>query len=151
MNFLERFQGLDDDDFEVAANDSPGNDGSVRDPHVRVVRRREFPRWELHAAVNLESEDCLYAGISYDVSAGGLFIATAMAPPVGAAVAVKVMLPDGRRLDLLGTVRWVRDPEQASPGLPSGCGVEWVAIDEEALAALLHFATMREPLFWEAA
>jgi Tfp pilus assembly protein PilZ len=113
------------------------------------VQQRQFPRWVLHAAVDLQSEDCLYAGLSYDVSAGGIFVATAMAPPIGAMVGVSVTLPDGQRLELFGSVRWVREPQLASAGLPAGCGLEWAGLDNESLRALLRFAEMREPLLWD--
>ena len=111
--------------------------------------KRVFPRWTLHAAVDVESEDSLYAGLSYDVSAGGVFVATVATPPVGTDVDVNVTLPDGTRVVVGGTVRWVREPHQASPGLPAGCGIEWDDLPMEALRALLHFAELREPLLWE--
>ena len=103
----------------------------------------------LHAAVDVESEHNLYAGLSYDVSAGGIFVATIDTPPVGTHVEVTVTLPDGTRLELEGAVRWVREVEQASPGLPPGCGIEWDELPMDALRALLHFAELREPLLWE--
>jgi uncharacterized protein (TIGR02266 family) len=104
----------------------------------------------LHAAVDLESEDCLYAGLSYDVSAGGIFVATIDTPPIGARVEVIVTLPDGTRLELAGVVRWVREPQQSSPGLPPGVGIEWDELPMDALRSLMHFAEMREPILWEA-
>jgi Tfp pilus assembly protein PilZ len=112
-------------------------------------QERVFPRWDLHAAVDLHSDDNLYAGLSYDVSAGGIFVATAMTPPIGSMVGVTVTLPNGERLDLFGTVRWVRDPDSASHGLPVGCGIEWVALDNDSLRALLHFAEQRDPFLWD--
>ena len=110
---------------------------------------RAHPRWTLHAAVDVASDDNLYAGLSYDVSAGGIFVATVQLPPVGTVVDVKVILPDGTKLDLTGTVRWVRDVRQASQGLPPGCGIQWDNLPMEALRALLHFAELREPILYE--
>lgn len=110
---------------------------------------RVFPRWSLHAAVDVESDDNLYAGLSYDVSAGGIFVATVDSPPIGSAVAVKVLLPDGTKLDLNGTVRWIRDYDRASAGLPAGVGIEWEELPMEALRSLLRFAELRDPLLWE--
>ena len=113
------------------------------------IEERKFPRWVLHAAVDLESDDNLYAGLSYDVSAGGIFVATHVTPPVGALVMITVTLPDGTKLDLSGTVRWVREVKMATPGLPTGCGIEWHELPEEALRALLHFAEHRDPVLWD--
>jgi len=111
--------------------------------------RRIFPRWALHAAVDVESEDNLYAGLSYDVSAGGIFVATHHTPPIGVDVHVTVTLPDGTKILLDGVVRWVRDPARASAGLPAGVGIEWDELPMDALRALLHFAELREPLLWQ--
>jgi Tfp pilus assembly protein PilZ len=111
--------------------------------------RRIFPRWSLHAAVDVTSDDNLYAGLSYDVSAGGIFVATIATPPLGTPVMVTVTLPDGTRVELGGIVRWVRDPARASSGLPAGVGIEWDALPMTALRSLLHFADLREPLLWD--
>jgi uncharacterized protein (TIGR02266 family) len=111
--------------------------------------KRVHPRWILHAAVDLESEDNLYAGLSFDVSAGGIFVATLATPPVGAPVDVVVTLPDATKLELHGKVRWVRDVQEASPGLPPGCGIEWEDLPMDALRALLRFAELREPILYE--
>ena len=112
--------------------------------------RRIFPRWSLHAAVDVAASDgARWAGLSFDVSAGGIFVATPGTPAVGVAVAVTVTLPDGTRLELDGTVRWVRPPARAGAGLPAGFGIEWDELPMDALRALLHFAELRDPLFWD--
>jgi Tfp pilus assembly protein PilZ len=116
---------------------------------VKSREHRVFPRWSLHAAVDVASDDNLYAGLSYDVSAGGIFVATIASPPIGSLVAVTVTLPDGTRLDLAGTVRWSRDIQRASAGLPAGIGIEWDNLPMDALRSLLRFAELRDPLLWE--
>jgi uncharacterized protein (TIGR02266 family) len=116
---------------------------------VKSREHRVFPRWNLHAAVDIASEDNLYAGLSYDVSAGGIFVATVDMPPMGSAVSVTVTLPDGTRLQLAGTVRWTREYRQASAGLPAGVGIEWDLLPMDALRMLLRFAELRDPLLWE--
>jgi Tfp pilus assembly protein PilZ len=112
--------------------------------------RRRFPRWSLHAAVDVLSDDRCWSGLSYDVSAGGIFVATLEAPPLGLDVTNIVMLPDGTRLSLRGVVRWVRATADASGGLPAGFGVEWHELPMSALRAMLHFAELRDVLFWDA-
>jgi uncharacterized protein (TIGR02266 family) len=111
--------------------------------------RRILPRWELRAGVTLESDDNLYAGISCDVSAGGIFVATVTPPPIGADVSVTVTMPDGTVLQLDGEVRWVRDDGVSSSGLPAGCGIEWRELPAAALRSLIHFAELRDPLLFE--
>ncbi|MDB4964982.1 MAG: Signal recognition particle receptor protein FtsY [Myxococcales bacterium] len=129
--------------FDNLLDIAPAND---------VVRRgplRALSRWALRAAVNMESEDNLYAGLSYDVSAGGIFVATFDTPPIGARVDLVLTLPDGLELALSGVVRWVREAQLASDGLPAGCGIEWDELPDGALLAFLRFAKAREPLLWE--
>lgn len=111
--------------------------------------RRLHPRWCLHASVDVVSADGSWAGLSYDVSAGGIFVATDAAPAVGTNVAVNVTLPDGTRLELAGQVRWHRDGRRARAGLPAGVGIEWSLLPAEALRHLLHFAELEEPLAGE--
>ncbi len=114
-----------------------------------MQERRVVPRWELHVHVTLESESNLYAGISCDVSAGGIFVATDDTPPLGEEVSVRLVMPDATELLLSGHVSWVRDHRQASPGLPAGCGIAWRTLPVEALRVLVHFAELREPLLFE--
>jgi len=121
---------------------------AANDVETRGPKLRGLPRWAMSASIGIETEDNLYAGLSYDVSAGGIFVATYDAPPVGARVDVNVVLPDGRELMLGGVVRWVRDAELASDGLPAGCGIEWKGLPVEALRAFEKFAEEREPLLW---
>jgi uncharacterized protein (TIGR02266 family) len=129
--------------FDDLLDIDAANDVSPRGPQLRSVSR-----WSLCATVSLESEDSLYAGLSYDVSAGGIFVATADMPPLGARVDLLVALPDGREVELAGVVRWIRDSELASDGLPAGCGIEWKGLPVDALRALEQFATIREPILW---
>jgi uncharacterized protein (TIGR02266 family) len=111
--------------------------------------RRLLPRWDLRAAVTLESDDNLYAGISCDVSAGGIFVATPAPPAIGDEVSITVTMPDATVLELEGVVRWTRELEQSSPGLPPGCGIEWHDLPMTALRSLVHFAELRDPLLFE--
>jgi Tfp pilus assembly protein PilZ len=111
--------------------------------------RRVHPRWELHTVVDLQSDDNLYTGLSNDVSAGGIFVATLDTPPIGTEVQIKVTLLDGTVLDLTGVTRWVRGIRDASHGLPAGCGIEWHDLPAEALVSLMRFAQQRDPLFYE--
>lgn len=111
---------------------------------MSVRERRLVPRWRLRAAVEVESDAGRWSGVSYDVSAGGIFIGASGAPPLGGRVAVLVLLPDGTRLSLGGVVRWVR-PAATAAGLPAGFGLEWDALPLAALRAMLHFAELQEP------
>jgi uncharacterized protein (TIGR02266 family) len=121
---------------------------AANDVERTAPKLRAMPRWSLRAAVSMESEDNLYAGLSYDVSAGGIFVATFDAPPVGERVALSVTLPDGTALELTGVVRWIRDADIATDGLPAGCGIEWKGLPVDALRTLERFAEERTPVLW---
>lgn len=118
----------------------PANDV---DPPLRAV-----PRTTLSATVSLDSEDHLYAGLSYDLSVGGVFVATFDPPPVGARVDLSLTLPDGEEVLVRAVVRWIRAAADASEGLPPGCGVEPKGLPLKVLRALEHIAQLREPVLW---
>jgi Tfp pilus assembly protein PilZ len=129
--------------FDDLLDVAPANDvGHHAPPLLRVVSR------PMSATVGVDSEDNLYAGLSYDVATGGIFVATADLPAVGTRVDVTVTMPDMSQYQLSGIVRWVRDVELASDGLPMGCGVEWKGLPLDASRALAKFAELREPLLW---
>ncbi|HEY2743058.1 MAG TPA: PilZ domain-containing protein [Polyangia bacterium] len=109
---------------------------------------RSLPRWALCATLDGDSLDGLYAGLSYDVASGGVFVATWDMPPVGERVYLLLTLPDGGEVELGGVVRWVRDESLAGDGLPAGCGVECKGMPVDVLRALQAFAAEREPTLW---
>jgi Tfp pilus assembly protein PilZ len=130
-------------EFDDLLDVPPANDVERRRPTLRSVAR-----WALTAHVTLDSDDTLYAGLSYDVTAGGVFVATVDMPPVGARVDLAVTLPNGRELEVAGVVRWVRDADIASDGLPAGCGIEWKGLPLDAYDDVAAFAQEREPILW---
>ena len=130
-------------EFDDLIDIAPANDVDCRGPRLRGLSR-----WALRATVSVESEDNLYAGLSYDVAAGGIFVSTVDMPPIDARVDVTVTLPDGSELEVTGVVRWIRDAAFASDGLPPGCGIAWKQLPIDAVHALVQFAKLREPLLW---
>lgn len=109
---------------------------------------RGLPQWALRATVSLASEDYLYAGLSYDMSSGGVFVATFDPPPIGARVNLSLTLCDGSEFAVRGIVRWVRSAATSTDGLPPGCGVEPKGLPVQALRALEQLAQIREPVLW---
>lgn len=107
---------------------------------------RKHQRTALFADVSIESENVLYTGISNDISAGGIFIATHVPPRREEIVEVTLKLPDAQ-LSLIGVVRWVRDSELASDGLPAGCGVEWLEMSADAMERIAGFAAATDTLY----
>ncbi len=78
----------------------------------RVKDRRLAPRYLLSAAVTPNGDNNFYAGLSEDISDGGLFIATCQRLPVGTPVLLRITLPTSSEpIQLRATVHWVRGPE----------------------------------------
>lgn len=123
----------------------PPRAGGKGDP--RKWNRRLSGRSVLEVDVGLVSESQFYAGLSMDLSSGGLFVATYQIKPVGSPVAVSLVLPDGHALWAKGVVRWVREPrgEDVVPGM----GVEFTDIDPEDLEAIKHFCAVRAPMYYD--
>lgn len=131
---------------------SPAGEPAPADPPGELVpvERRSSRRIRMEALVTATSETCLYAGISEDISEGGIFIATLAPPPIGELIQVKI------RVDRVGVppvtapgrVVWHRTDEQ---GEVTGCGVAFVGADRATrlLLSLLGRWANQEPLLWD--
>ena len=93
-----------------------------------MSEKRVDKRVEVAVDVTVETEHNFYAGITGDLSYGGVFVVSDQPPAPGAAVSVSIRLPDGGRIRAQGAVRWVRTPEFATPECPPGCGIAWQAL-----------------------
>lgn len=105
--------------------------------------RRTSPRIGFEVDVGFVSESHFYAGLSMDVSDGGLFVATYQLQPIGSEVVVTFVLPSGYAVTTNAVVRWVREQsEDASPGM--GLAFELTGEDKRQVRA---FCDRRRPLF----
>jgi uncharacterized protein (TIGR02266 family) len=113
---------------------------------VKDGERRHEARVPIETDVSLESDSQFFAGLTGNLSTGGVFVATYRQLPVGCTVVMTLTLPDGE-LRVKGTVRWSRDTSSgASPGLG-------VAFDELAPGdsdRIAKFCQMRAPLLHDA-
>jgi uncharacterized protein (TIGR02266 family) len=110
---------------------------------VPASERRTSPRIGFEVDVGFVSESNFYAGLSMDVSDGGLFVATYQLQPVGSDVAVTFVLPSGYAITTNAVVRWVREEsDDASPGM--GLAFELTGEDRRQVCA---FCDRRQPLF----
>jgi uncharacterized protein (TIGR02266 family) len=113
--------------------------------------KRIHERAPLAVEVTLDSENTFYAGVTADVSEGGVFVATYTPPPIGSLVYLDLEIPNRGKWPVAGVVRWVRDFKASVEGMPPGCGVQFVEIGADALKAIRAFVAEREPLLYEAA
>lgn len=115
------------------------------------AERRVHQRVPYEVLVTLTSADNFWTGFTQDISAGGLFIATADPAPVGTEIEVQLTLGPGfRDVPLRGVVRWAR-VATGDPTIPPGVGVEFVGLQPAQLEAIRGFMRARgDTLFFEA-
>lgn len=118
------------------------------EPPGSAANVRQHRRVDLHVEITLESESNFYAGVSNNVSEGGVFVFTHAAPPVGATVTLSLGLPNAGRFALAGVVRWVRDDDVCHGSLP-GCGIQWLELPTAARIAIEHFVRSRDTELYE--
>ncbi|MFT3915409.1 MAG: PilZ domain-containing protein [Anaeromyxobacteraceae bacterium] len=114
---------------------------------VDEPRQRPLPT-RVEVNVSLVSEHNFYVGVSRRIDSGGVFIATAMPPPVGTRLAVRLGLADGRRIDLEGEVAFVREKSATIGRQPTGCGVKLYNLPGWAIDAIDRFVLARQPIVY---
>jgi hypothetical protein len=98
--------------------------------------------------VSLVSEHNFYVGVTRRMDSGGVFIATAMPPPVGTRLQVRLGLADGRKIDVDGEVAFVREKSATIGRQPTGCGVRLLALPGWAIDAIERFILARQPIVY---
>jgi uncharacterized protein (TIGR02266 family) len=111
-------------------------------------QNRKEPRVQMEIAIDFWSDSNFYTGFATDISQGGIFIATVAGLPLGREVDLQFSLPEGSKLRILGTVRWVRVANDRTPEIFPGVGVQFLDLPQEVAATIRRFVAMREPLFF---
>lgn len=114
----------------------------VDEPKARPLPTR------VEVNVSLVSEHNFYVGQTRRMDSGGVFIATAIPPPVGTRLQVRLGLADGRKLDLDGEVAFVREKSATIGRQPTGCGVRLHGIPGWAVDAIERFILARQPIVY---
>jgi uncharacterized protein (TIGR02266 family) len=108
--------------------------------------RRGGARVPIETDVSLESDSQFFTGLTGNLSAGGVFVATYRQLPVGCSVVMTLSLPDGE-LRAKGTVRWSRD---TSSGAAPGVGVAFDELAPADAERIARFCELRAPLLHDA-
>jgi uncharacterized protein (TIGR02266 family) len=112
-------------------------DGAIR-RHRRVT---------IAAEVHLESESNLYAGITNNLSEGGLFVATADLLAKGTVLDLEFSIPDGGPpIRTTGVVRWLREDLEHIEA-PPGMGIQFVELADATRHRLERFVQQRDTLY----
>jgi Tfp pilus assembly protein PilZ len=98
--------------------------------------------------VSLVSEHNFFVGKTRRLDSGGVFISTALPPPVGTRLQLRLGLPDGRKLDLEGEVAFIREKSAITGRQPSGCGVKLFSLPAWAVDAIDRFIMARPPIVY---
>lgn len=110
----------------------------------RVARRVEFD-----ATVDLQSDHCLWTGLTQNISTGGLFVATDTLRKVGERVTLRLMLPHARGpLTIDAEVRWIREASARlkRDGAP-GMGLQFLDLEPQAATAIDRFMQGHDSLY----
>ena len=127
-------------------NTGPG--AKVADPHANV---RAAERYDLEIKVDLESEHNFYTGLTQNISAGGLFIATHHLRRIGDRISLKFQLPGiDTPLQVDTEVRWIRENSALTRADgATGMGVRFINLSPAATAAINQFLSSRDSLYYD--
>jgi hypothetical protein len=114
---------------------------------VDEPRARPLPT-RVEVNVSLVSEHNFYVGQTRRMDSGGVFIATALPPPVGTRLQVRLGLADGRKIDVEGEVAFVREKSATIGRQPTGCGVKLHGLPGWAIDAIERFILARQPIVY---
>jgi uncharacterized protein (TIGR02266 family) len=111
---------------------------------------RAHQRLPFEVQVDIVSEHNFYAGLSLNISEGGIFVATHVAHPVGTRLEIRLLLPgDQEPTTLMTEVRWVRPLTDGGGGAGAGLGLSFIDMPAAVLERISQFANSRDPLYYE--
>jgi uncharacterized protein (TIGR02266 family) len=112
-------------------------------------QRREHRRHRMEIEIDVSSDHNFYAGITSDLSEGGVFVATHLERATGTMVDLAFRLPgEAEPLQVVGEVRWVRTYSESSD-VPPGLGIRFVLLGPGARQAIQRFLAERDPMFYD--
>jgi uncharacterized protein (TIGR02266 family) len=126
-----------------------GTGANVQNDHQNL---RASERFDLEVKVDLESDSNFYTGLTQNISAGGLFIATHHIRRIGDKISLKFALPGTPEPITVETeVRWIRENSalhRVGDG-NTGMGVRFINLSADATAAINRFLESRDSLFYD--
>ena len=128
---------------------SPANLGAMANDGSAEAQRREHSRHRIEIEIDVSSDHNFYAGMTSDLSEGGVFVATHLERSVGTVVDLAFRLPGSDEpLQAVGEVRWLRTYSESSD-VPPGLGIRFVLLGPGARAAIKRFLEQRDPMFYD--
>lgn len=118
---------------------------------VADAHQRKAERHQVEVSVDFESDSNFYAGLSQNISAGGLFIATHRIKRVGERIHLKFTLPGGSNpIECETEVRWIRENSSLlRTDAATGMGVRFIDMAPADTAVIQKFIESRESLLYD--
>jgi uncharacterized protein (TIGR02266 family) len=126
-----------------------GTGAKMAEETHKAVRVAE--RFDLEVKVDLESDHNFYTGLTQNISAGGLFIATHQLRRIGDRIKITFTLPGSTTpVDVETEVRWIRENSSLHRVDGStGMGVRFINLSPEASQAISTFLQNRDSLYYD--
>jgi len=124
---------------------------AVNHPVAGEPQQRRAERHDIEVSVDFESDSNFYAGLTQNISTGGLFIATHRIRKVGERINLKFTLPGASKaIEVETEVRWIRENSslmrtEASPGM----GVRFIDMPPADAQLIQKFLESRESLLYD--
>ena len=117
---------------------------------VLFSNRRADPRHNLEISVDfevsIEGPHTFFAGLTQDISKGGIFLATHQIYPVGTKMTLFFLIEE-KNFQVEAVVRWTRSPENISNNeLSPGMGLQFINPDDSLIDAFEKFLIEKDPL-----
>lgn len=124
---------------------------AVSTPVGPESHQRKAERHDLEIAVDFESDSNFYAGLTQNISAGGLFIATHRIKRVGERIHLKFTLPGATKpIECETEVRWIRENSSLMrTEAPPGMGVRFINMPPADAQTIQKFIENRESLLYD--
>jgi uncharacterized protein (TIGR02266 family) len=129
----------------------PAGKGAAKGPAAAdESEARNHKRFPYEIAVDIVSEHNFYAGLSLNISEGGLFVATHLEHPVGTKLEIRLLLPgDEEPTAIMTEVRWVRPHHDNADSSSGGLGLRFIDMTPELLTKVARFTKNRDPLYYD--
>lgn len=127
------------------------NSGLAATPTGAEAQQRKAERHDVEVAVDFDSDSNFYAGLTQNISAGGLFIATHRIKKVGERVHLKFSLPGtAKPIECETEVRWIRENSSLlRTDSATGMGVRFIDMAPSDAEIIQKFLESRESLLYD--
>lgn len=107
-------------------------------------------RAPLEVKVGMNTGSNIFAGLSMNISSGGLFVATYTPAPIGEHVPLNFSLPDSEKvIQVTGEVCWSREYNPVYPDTHPGMGLRFLNLNPEDQKLINDFIAEGDFMLYE--